>query len=221
MLGNGPDPSVTWKGDGFNNQDGCGDCTKAGEAHFYDALTWDEDLNESKHHPSGNQVVEAYFAETGGVDSGLTLFGVLSSNYAKGAYGQKISAYGLLPSGYNAQQLKQVVSSFGVAYIGIECPESAENQANENVTWTVVPGSPIVGGHCIIIVGYDDAESVYYIVSWGELYRATYAFIEKYMDESWAVLAPAIATKGEFDKVDFATLEADLKQIAPSTDAPV
>lgn len=219
MLGNGPDPTVTWTGDGFNNEEGCGDCTKAGEAHAYDALTWDEGLREAKNHPNSNQVVSAYFAETGGVDSGLDCGSVLQKAYSVGAYGQKIGGYG--PINYkNTTLLKQLVASFGVAYIGIQCPESAETQANENKTWSVVPGSPIAGGHCIIIVGYDDATGLYAIVSWGRLYYATYEFIETYMDEAWGLLAPAIATKGEFDKIDFAQLEADLASIAPNQAVP-
>jgi hypothetical protein len=219
MLGNGPDPTVTWTGDGFNNEEGCGDCTKAGEAHAYDALTWDEGLKEAKNHPNGNQVVSAYFAETGGVDSGLDCGSVLQKAYSVGAYGQKIGGYG--PINYkNTTLLKQLVASFGVAYIGIQCPESAEQQANENKTWSVVPGSPIAGGHCIIIVGYDDATGLYAIVSWGRLYYATYEFIETYMDEAWGLLAPAIATKGEFDKIDFVALEADLAAIAPLNGSP-
>jgi hypothetical protein len=85
-------------------------------------------------------------------------------------------------------------------------------------TWSVVPGSPIEGGHCIIIVGYDDAEGVFYIVSWGQVFKATYAFIAKYIDEAWALIAPAIATKGKFDNVDLAALQADLPKFTQNHD---
>lgn len=211
MLGNGPDPSVTWTGDGFNNQEGCGDCTKAGEAHAYDALTWDEALDETKNHPSSNAVVSAYFAETGGQDSGLACGDVLQQAYHAGAFGQKIDGYGVFDH-TNQTLVKQIVATFGVVYIGIQCPASAQQQAIENKTWSVVPGSPIEGGHCVIIVGFSDEEGVYYIVSWGKLYKATYEFIEKYMDEAWALIAPAIAKKGKFDNVDLATLQTDLDE---------
>ena len=221
MLGNGPDPSVTWTGDGFNNQDGCGDCTKAGEAHAYDALTWDEALGESKHHPSSNDVVSAYFAETGGVDSGLDCGSVLQKAYTQGAFGQKIDGYG--PIQYtNLTLLKQLIASFGVAYIGIQCPISAENAFNNNnAVWEYVPGSGNAGGHCIILVGYDDATNIWYGVSWGELVEITTEFLQHYMDEAWGLIAPAIATKGEFHKIDIVALQADLPQIAPNQGTPV
>ena len=222
MLGNGPDPSCTYQGAGFNNEEGCSDCTKAGLAHAYDALTWDEGLHEAKNHPNSNAVVQSYFAETHGVDSGLDCGSVLSLAYKVGTYGAKIAGFGpIQPT--NATLLKQLIASFGVAYIGIQCPQSAENQfANENPVWTVVPDSPIEGGHCVILVGYDDATGMYELVTWGQLIKATYGFIEKYMDEAWGLIAPAIATKGEFDKVNLAALQADLGAIAPNDtpDAP-
>jgi hypothetical protein len=217
MLGNGPDPSVTWTGDGFDNSQGCGDCTKAGEAHAYDALTWDEGLKEALHHPSSNQVVSAYFAESGGQDTGLACGDVLQKAYHVGAFGQKIDGYGVFDHN-NQSLIKQVVATFGVVYIGIQCPASAQQQAMNDETWSVVPGSPIEGGHCIIIVGYDDAEGVFYIVSWGQVFKATYAFIAKYIDEAWALIAPAIATKGKFDNVDLVALQADLPKFTQNHD---
>jgi hypothetical protein len=220
MLGNGPDPSVTWEGDGFNNEEGCGDCTVAGYAHADEALTWDEAEHEAKHSVSGNETVEEYFELTGGVDSGLACGGVLMKGYNTGLFGAKNLGFGELAGtikSINFGLLDQVIASFGVAYIGINCPESAETQYDNNEWWTVVPGSPIAGGHCIILVGYVtiNGQKLYVAVTWGQFVFITEAFLRQYMDEAWAVLMPAIAERGEFDKVNVAELQSDLAQYAP------
>jgi hypothetical protein len=220
MLGNGPDASVTWKGDNFNNEEGCGDCTVCGYAHGEEAVTWDEAEHVAKHMITGNEAVEEYYTLTGGVDSGLVCGGVLMKGYVDGLFGAKNLGFGELAGTIETidfNLLDQVINSFGLAYIGINCPASAEQQFDDNMPWSVVEGSPIEGGHCIILVGYLTANSVkYYVaVTWGQFVFIEEAFLRQYMDEAWAVLMPAIAQRGELKKVSLIALQNDLAAVAP------
>ncbi len=123
---------------------------------------------------------------------------------------------------------------FGGAYIGVQLPITAQNQnvwdVPQNPGPNDEPGS--WGGHAIYLVGYDtrDTGSVFpnpqspapstqsptfTCITWGKLKRLTWAWLEKYCDEAYALVskdwikANGIAPSG----FDFATLEADLKLV--------
>ena len=130
---------------------------------------------------------------------------------------------------------------FGGAYIGVRLPITAQNQD----VWDVPahpgpndePGS--WGGHAVQLVGYDcglpiadgrlsieepsvnrqssidNHQSFLTCITWGRLKRMTWAWLEKYCDEAYALVskdwikANGIAPSG----FDFATLEADLNLV--------
>lgn len=83
-------------------------------------------------------------------------------------------------------EVKVTVDQFGVSYIGIQVPQSIYDD-NYNVlpVWDYVPGSPILGGHAVVIPKYDPEG--FTIISWGSLYRMTWSFFEAYCDESYAI----------------------------------
>ena len=47
-------------------------------------------------------------------------------------------------------ELHQAIAFYGGAYLGIQCPESAQQQFARNEPWTVDPTSQVEGGHCIV-----------------------------------------------------------------------
>jgi hypothetical protein len=52
--------------------------------------------------------------------------------------------------------------------------------------WQVAPGTPpIVGGHAVVLAGYDAAGAR--VISWGEYYTMTWDFFAKYVDEVYAI----------------------------------
>ena len=190
--------------------DTLGDCTFAGIAHAQDALTWDLAMHESQHHASDAQVVAAYLAYTGGQDIGADEASLLQHWRTNRLFAGK--DFGYAPTALDLNTVKQVINSFGVAYIGIQCPQSAQEQFGAGQPWTVVQGSPIEGGHCIILVGYDP--QYIYGVSWGKVVAIDPAFLTQYMDECWAIICPEISTKGEFHSVNLSALQADLTNVA-------
>jgi hypothetical protein len=108
---------------------------------------------------------------------------------------------------------QQSVSIFGNLLIGLQLPESIVGGDTVPFVWAD-PTGPIAGGHEVLIVGYEKVagETLYDLVSWGSLYRATEAFLLAVVDEAVTVLDPAFfsATGQNPAGLDLATLTADM-----------
>lgn len=86
------------------------------------------------------------------------------------------------------EEVKVTVNEFGVSYIGFQVPQSIYDQ-NGNIlpVWDFTdPNSQILGGHAVVLCGYDLQGFTF--VSWGKLYKMTWAFFENYCDESYAII---------------------------------
>lgn len=74
---------------------------------------------------------------------------------------------------------------FGAVGVGINFPDSAEDQFNKGEPWSVVPGSRLVGGHYIPVVGRA-ANGNALAITWGKLQEVTPDFLSMYNDETIA-----------------------------------
>lgn len=121
----------------------------------------------------------------------------------------KLAAWTALEPG-NLTELAQAAYLTGAAGIGINCPESAQDQFPTGY-WRVVAGSPIEGGHWIICVGRHNG---YYVcITWGGVVLVTAAFLRKYMTFGAAMLSKEIlAAKTGLapSALDLAQLSADV-----------
>ena len=173
-----------------NNQ--YGDCTCAG---FYHALQcWTANANPPIDTEPDAEAL-ALYREMGwngtdqgtGTDAGCVEQDVLQHAMlagipvANGSGRHRISAYiEIDPS--NAADVKLAVYSAGLTYIGFNVPSYLPE--SPGATWDVQPGNAsIAGGHCVIVVGYDDAGLN--IISWGAKYRMTWAFWAEFVDEAY------------------------------------
>lgn len=88
----------------------------------------------------------------------------------------------------NIDDVKRAIFEAGVCYIGINVPAFVQGglQAPGSV-WDAQPGADnsIVGGHAIVLAGYDAAGATF--VSWGALYRMTWAFFAAFCEEAYAL----------------------------------
>jgi hypothetical protein len=95
----------------------------------------------------------------------------------------------------------------------VALPESAENQFRQNKPWKIVKGSQIMGGHCIILIGYDS--KYYYAVTWGQVVKIERTWLFKYMDEAYPIISKDYLLN---DKTvagfNMTQLQQDLKLIA-------
>ena len=189
----------------IDGNDRYGDCTMAGVAHLISA--WDAEVTEDDLVPTSDEVVSEYFALTGGQDTGLNEADVLQAWQKSGLFGHQIAAYAPVdPS--NIVEVQQAVAFYGACYLGINCPESAQEQFAEDQPWTYVPGSLIEGGHCIVALGY--TSSALLCATWGGIAEVTYPFLSHFMDESWAIISDQFVEAGKGPLLDLAALQADL-----------
>jgi len=192
----------------IDGNDQYGDCTMAGAAHLVAA--WDTEVGATDPVPLGVEVVDTYLQLTGGADTGLNEADVLQTWATTGLFGAKIAAYAPVdPS--KIVELHQAVALYGGCYLGIACPESAQNQFGNNEPWTYVPGSPIEGGHCIVALGYTANELL--CATWGGIAPVSYSFLAHFLQEAWAVIPNQFVEAGKGPELDLAALRADLKLV--------
>lgn len=84
-------------------------------------------------------------------------------------------------------QMWEMVYLFGSADIGVQLQQAQEDAFNVpgQVTWDYVKGSPVVGGHCILV------SYLLRLISWAEDVVFTEPFITNQCDEIYAVFDPA------------------------------
>lgn len=203
---------------GMLGNDKYGDCVWAGAAH--ETMLW---CMEAKTNTifSENNALAAYSAVTGftpndpDTDQGTDM--QVAAKYRRDSgltddHGRvhKIVAYLAIQS----KDIKQAVHLFGAAGIGIKFPDYAMDLFKEGKDWTVQKGK-VEGGHYIPALAYD--KDWVYIVTWGKLIRASWEFIEKYMDEGVVYLSHDMLTRGRtLEGFDLKTLQEDLKAITTS-----
>lgn len=180
------DSSLTW--DMYGN-DQWGDCVEAGYGHLVNQVTFYGSGVEFK--PTTGDVLGIYSAITGfnpddpNTDQGTYTQDALAYARKTGLDGHKVVAYAAVDVA-NATEVKQALALFGQLLVGLNFPDSAMDQFNAGRDWDVVKGAKNEGGHCVLIVGYD--ETGLWLVTWGKLIRMTWAFWAKYGDEAWVVL---------------------------------
>ena len=185
-----------------------GDCVMAGCGHLVAA--WDAETGKTDPVPDQDEVVRTYFELTGGPDSGLNEASVLATWRAQGLFGERIAAYAPV-SVSDIVSLHQAIAFYGGSMLGIACPQSAQQQFADGQPWTFVPGSPVIGGHCIVALGYD-SEAVL-CATWGGIARVSYPFLAHFMDEAWAIIPSEFVEAGKGPSLDLASLRADLDSL--------
>jgi hypothetical protein len=125
----------------------------------------------------------------------------------------KIEIYTALKAG-DLDELAQAVYLNGAVSVGVQLPDSAEDQFDHAEPWDVVSGTNIVGGHCISCIGRN-SRGDFLFVSWGRLQSATQAWVRQYMDEGICYVSPErLNAKGLSPQgFDGAALLADFRTV--------
>jgi peptidoglycan hydrolase-like protein with peptidoglycan-binding domain len=74
--------------------------------------------------------------------------------------------------------------------IGVQLQEAQQGAQFDQGLWDHVPGSRVVGGHDVCLVGYNAQTQRYQLISWGRLIECTQAFIDHLCDEAWIPIRP-------------------------------
>lgn len=184
---------------GMMLNDALGDCTIAGTGHSIQ--TWTK-FNFDYYTPPDADILKAYEAVSGYIDgvtstdNGANMLDVLNYWRNTGISGHKILAYASLAS-KDESQFKAAVYLFGLGYIGFNVPAYVEDLFDDNsIAWDIPKAgqdTTIVGGHAIIGVKF--TPQYIYFISWGEVYKMTWAFWSMFSDENYAVLSPDFLNK--------------------------
>ena len=185
--------------------DQLGDCTIAGAAHL--VMAWDQYYHVQTPVPTQEQVEAQYLQLTGGSDTGLPEAAVLRTWHDTGLWGSDRIAMLAPVSGITA--IHQCIAEFGGCYLGVQLPESAETQSQGGLPWTITPTDRIVGGHCVVAVGYDP--EYLDVITWGTLQLVSYPWIDRYCDEAWGIVS---AEQANAASLSLRAYEADLQSIA-------
>lgn len=188
-----------------NDRYGC--CTIAALSHEHQ--TWSA-YGGKPWEPTPAEVIEAYNRVNGGVDEGAFMLDALNMARKVGIGGNTIYAYAAIDP-TNRDQFKTAAFLFGGLYVGAMLPVSAQRQD----VWDVGEGPAFApgswGGHAMNVVDYSPKGVTF--VTWGELQRATWAWVERYVDEAYAVLEQDYVGDDRRSPQGFslAKLAADLK----------
>jgi hypothetical protein len=197
---------------GMMLNDKIGDCAIAGPGHLIEAWTVGAKIIPDSEILKTYSAISGYDPLTGRNDSGCVLLDVLNFWRNKGIMDDKIGAFAEVDI-KDENDIKAAIYLFNGLNIGVAIPESAEQQFSKGQPWKVVKNSNIVGGHCIILVGFDS--KYYYAVTWGKVVKIEKAWLKKYMDEAWAIISQDYIFNGK-TKQGFLSdqLIEDLKLIA-------
>lgn len=203
----------------IDGNDRYGDCTMAGVAHLLGA--WNAETRETDLVPDEQIILAEYLKLTGGQDTGLNEAEVLKAWQTDGLFGPDLGG-DYVPSkiaGYapvnpkDLLQLHQAVAFYGGCYLGIECPQSAQEQFEAGEPWTYVEDSPVEGGHCVVALGYGPNGGLH-CATWGGIAVLEAGFLAHYLDEAWCILSHEfVEAKKDSLGIDLATLQADLAKV--------
>jgi hypothetical protein len=195
--------------------DTIGDCTCAAAGHMIEAWTaaatgtaveiGEQDVLSAFDHV---KVVDPQTGEEGAVE-----LDVLKYWRKTGIGGHRIGAFAGVPI-HDHELVKTGTYLFGGVYLGIALPLTAQRQ--DVWDWTgslageAAPGS--WGGHAVDVVRYD-ADTLTF-ATWGTLKQMTWAFWDRYVDESYCLLSQDFISGGRSPEgFRLEELRADLRLV--------
>lgn len=174
----------------FANDD-YGDCVMAGRAH--QTLRFEKVEQGILIKITDKDVLREYLKETGGDDSGLVVLDSLKlwrkRGWSAAKQRFKIKAFAQIDQ-TNRQEVKRAVfMDIGVGF-GFTLPDAAITQFHAGKPWEVVSGPSSrrnpKNGHYVYVPGYTKVGPV--CVTWGSKQQMSWAFLNKYSDEAYAII---------------------------------
>jgi hypothetical protein len=180
--------------------DQLGDCTCAGIGHMFGCWT---KYAQSAELIFPDTVIETLYEQAAGyvpgnpsTDKGATLQQILDFVQKNGLEGHTIDAFAQLRN-LDTAGMSTALKLYGSVYVAVSLPQSAEDQFNYSEPWTVMPGSPILGGHCITMQGFDGGLNSYRWCTWGKPDQASsIGWWQHYGMEAWAVYSKDFMRSG-------------------------
>ena len=195
---------------GMDGNDEYGDCGVAGIEHGFKAV--DAVLSYPEQAPGNQDVVDYYLTYTQGQDSGVVLADFLQYVQQTGFFGHKIDAYAPVAV-HDVPTLQFAIDAFDFSYTGITVTDAMMQAFQDGRPWTMDEvDSPVDGGHCVPLVGYDS--QFLYCVTWSKVQPIAYSAWHQISSEAWAVI-PGEFTERDSDGrgINLAALKSDLSKL--------
>jgi hypothetical protein len=198
--------------DSIDLNDTLGICVVAAEAKH--TRSWTQNATGNAATITNAQILDVYEKGAGynpsdpSTDQGWDLLSALAYWQKTGIGGHKIGAYAAInPKHHN--MVRSATYLFGGLYIALSLPISAQNQT----VWDAASGSSGTpgswGGHCVTIQAVENDQPI--VRTWGYAQPCTWAFIDKYCDEVYAIISPDYLSGGKtIAGLDIAGLNKDL-----------
>ena len=191
----------------LNNE--LGDCTIAGIIHLLQIYY--AELGETFVYPGDDIVRSTYEGLTGGQDSGLVELNVIKTWMDTGLFNTKIVA-SVPINPKDEAEMRVGTYLFGGVYLGLEMPNNADQQFENNEPWHLtIPRAPIAGGHCVIATGCN--RDGINLITWGKETTMTWDFWDTYGSEAHVAIPEVFveADHGPLHNFDILQLQTDLK----------
>ncbi len=177
---------------GVMANDRIGDCTCAAIGHaiqLWTSLTSTETVIPDKTIIDLYSKVSGYVPGDQNTDNGAAASDVLLYWYKNPVANHALSGFASIRPG-NRTSIRDAIYLFGVCYLGVQLPLTAQHG-----DWVLPQGQDLTGdwevgswgGHAIPAIAYD-ADSVV-VISWGKFVKATWDWLDAYMDEAYALLS--------------------------------
>ncbi len=182
-----PPPVCRWA-DNVNNwgvmgNDEYGNCVIATTGHLL--MAWNAAVNGNVGTISDQAVIE--LSRDMGALRGFNIIDRLNYWQNTGMFGNNLWAWADIRSD-KVTDHRFSIWAFGATDIGLQLPAAWQ----EADVWDTGAGRAYRqnswGPHSVPLIGYD--ESFFYCVTWGRLQKLTYAAVEDYCDEAYAIIDP-------------------------------
>ncbi len=203
--------------------DQLGDCTIAGKVHLDEIVA--NLLGQPYTYPGDDAVKAAYFGLTGGPDSGLELSTVIKAwSSPAGLLGTKLAGAATIDV-KDEDLMAEALFNFGALYVAVNLPESAENQFNADLPWTLGGNEQPEGGHCVVL---NAAQSLttsgrtvgdFGVVTWGAETACTDNWWRDFAAEAWVLIPESLVQAGRdaVQALDLAEMRSDVAQLSSTT----
>ena len=201
-------PNVAEWGMCANDRLGC--CDIAGLQHLFMADA--AQIGHTEVFPDDQQLAAYYLDYTGGQDGGVVLADFLAHVHQHGYFGHSVQAYAPV-NVRDIPTLQFAVWAYDAAYTGIAVTQQMQEDFQAGRPWTLDSlESPVLGGHCVPIVGYDS--DFLTVISWGQPQKIAYSAWHYIAEEAWAVLTGEFVGEGDGHGISYDALKADLHRLA-------
>jgi hypothetical protein len=178
----------------MDGNDSVGDCTCADVDHEVKAAQ--VAAGNPQVQSTAAEVLAAYSAITGynpddpSTDQGAEMQAVRdywrTTGFTLGGTVHKVVLFAELPC-QDTTTVRWALDQFGTVGVGVNLPAAAQQQFADGQPWDVVADDGgIDGGHAVALVGYDTDYA--YVLTWGQVQRATWAWWARYVEECWTTL---------------------------------